>query len=148
MSEKGSKYVVFKTLMPLLIGKKNSKGKELRTLSFKELSSVLSPAEIAENCIYLGNESDQVDWFAINLSKDVNDSALDRLEGDAEFMNAFNGMMRLDEMQSSIASQARGILAWHDSHKFCPQCGTKSVPVEGGYRRRCKNESCKTNKGK
>ena len=148
MREDTSKYVIFKGLQPLLVEIKRNV-KKLKILSFTEVSRLLDPNDdIFCNAIYLGTEDDEVDWFALNLPKDSDESLVTEVAKDnAEFTNAFFGMMRLNEMESSIAAQARGILAWHSSHQFCPECGSRSLMVEGGYRRKCTNESCKTRKG-
>lgn len=149
MKEDTSRYLIFKALQPLLVDIKHNVKKELRTLSFTEVSRLLDPKyDLFCNAVYLGNEDDKVDWFALNLPNDFNESLVTEVTKDnAEFTNAFFGMLRLNEMESSVAAQARGILAWHNSHQFCPECGFRSVMVEGGYRRTCTNDSCKTRKG-
>ena len=148
MREKTSRYVIFKSLHPLMIERKRNV-KELRTLSFTEASIVLgSTADVVSSAVYLGSENEEVDWFALNLANDLDESLVKEVTKDsAEFTSAFFGMMRLNDMESSIAAQARGILAWHNSHQFCPECGSKSLMVDGGYRRKCTNGSCRTSKG-
>jgi len=34
-------------------------------------------------------------------------------------------------------AQARSLISWHDRHGFCANCGQKSMPSHGGYRRDC-----------
>jgi NAD+ diphosphatase len=34
-------------------------------------------------------------------------------------------------------AEAKALLGWHRRHRFCPNCGAPSVPVEGGWRRDC-----------
>ena len=149
MKQETSKYVIFKGLQPLLI-KKQRATKELRTLSFTDVSKIVdSTDDILGAAIYLGNDSEDVDWFALNLSKDLDELLVKEVTKDeSEFVNAFFGMMKLNERESSIAAQARGILAWHSSHQFCPECGCRSMMVEGGYRQQCTNDNCKTRQGK
>ena len=36
-----------------------------------------------------------------------------------------------------ILAQTRSMLVWHETHRFCATCGTKSVATEGGYKRKC-----------
>ena len=151
LKEDKSKLIVFKSLQPLLRGCKDKRGYVLRTLSYKEYVETLRPSEKPRDIVFLGTElNNSSDWFAVNVSEDSEAAAILNFlkEEDVEFRNAFLGMTRLSEIQSSIAAQARGILAWHGSHKFCPECGTKSDMIEAGYRRRCRNENCKTRKGK
>ena len=148
MTKETSRYVIFKSLQPLLTTKKG-KIKEVCTLSYEDVSSILDSKDIFDHTVYLGTEENGIDWFALSLSTQIEESmVLDLCEGDVEFTNAFMGMMRLSDMQSSIAAQARGILAWHRSHQYCPECGSKSIMVEGGYRRQCTNNDCRTAQGK
>jgi NAD+ diphosphatase len=39
-------------------------------------------------------------------------------------------------------AEAKAVLHWHARHRFCPNCGTATELVEGGWRRDCPN--CKT----
>ena len=39
-------------------------------------------------------------------------------------------------------SEAKAVLHWHARHRFCPNCGTATKVVDGGWRRDCL--SCKT----
>jgi NAD+ diphosphatase len=39
-------------------------------------------------------------------------------------------------------AQAKAVLHWHARHRFCPNCGTATQPVDGGWRRDC--PQCKT----
>ena len=36
-----------------------------------------------------------------------------------------------------MLAQARSMLLWHETHRFCSNCGKLSISVEGGYKRRC-----------
>jgi len=36
-----------------------------------------------------------------------------------------------------LVAQARTLLAWHQRHRFCANCGAATVAVDGGYRRHC-----------
>ena len=38
-------------------------------------------------------------------------------------------------------AQARSLLSWHASHRFCANCGAESFPADAGYRRDC--HACK-----
>jgi NAD+ diphosphatase len=39
-------------------------------------------------------------------------------------------------------AQAKAVLHWHARHRFCPNCGTATQAVDGGWRRDC--PQCKT----
>jgi NAD+ diphosphatase len=34
-------------------------------------------------------------------------------------------------------AEAKALLGWHMRHRFCPNCGSQSVSVQGGWRRDC-----------
>ncbi len=36
-----------------------------------------------------------------------------------------------------LVAQARTLLAWHQRHRFCANCGAATAAAEGGYRRHC-----------
>jgi len=38
-------------------------------------------------------------------------------------------------------AQAKAVLGWHSRHRFCPNCGAPTQPMQGGWRRDC--PSCK-----
>lgn len=38
-----------------------------------------------------------------------------------------------------IIAQAKSMLMWHESHRFCAKCGAESNLVKAGYERRCDN---------
>lgn len=39
--------------------------------------------------------------------------------------------------EAGILAQARSVLDWHATHRFCAQCGGPTVAIEGGARRAC-----------
>jgi NTP pyrophosphohydrolases containing a Zn-finger, probably nucleic-acid-binding len=46
-------------------------------------------------------------------------------------------MMRIDAVDASMASTARGLMNWHASHRFCSACGQPSAPALAGWQRVC-----------
>ncbi len=48
---------------------------------------------------------------------------------------AVNGLV--DSEHLPPLGQAKALLGWHVRHRFCPNCGTRTDPVEGGWRRDC-----------
>ncbi|GFR52546.1 hypothetical protein Agub_g15121 [Astrephomene gubernaculifera] len=44
---------------------------------------------------------------------------------------------QLSRDAAAIAGQATALSQWHQSHKFCPRCGSPTAPVEAGLRRQC-----------
>jgi NAD+ diphosphatase len=44
--------------------------------------------------------------------------------------------------ESAMLAQARALIQWHASHKFCAKCGSKTESREGGHVRVCLNPDC------
>jgi NAD+ diphosphatase len=52
---------------------------------------------------------------------------------------AVNGLV--DSEHLPPLAEAKALLGWHGRHRYCSNCGTRTDPVEGGWRRDC--SSCK-----
>jgi NAD+ diphosphatase len=81
---------------------------------------------VEQEAVYLG-EHDHTAWFAREVPPQ---------EG---FM-PLRGLMiegNLPAAEFSILAQARSILHWHNSHRFCAKCGQASEMADAGYRRHC-----------
>ena len=86
--------------------------------------------------VFLGI-ADGVAHFAVDLS--------DRPEPLDEF--GFAGAAHFPELRAiagllppgdaGIAAQARQLVDWHARHGFCPGCGERTHPKDGGWSRRC-----------
>jgi NAD+ diphosphatase len=48
---------------------------------------------------------------------------------------AVNGLVAPEHL--GALAEAKALLTWHRRHRFCPNCGARSTPVEGGWRRDC-----------
>jgi NAD+ diphosphatase len=48
---------------------------------------------------------------------------------------AMRGLLENDHL--SALAEGKALLSWHARHRFCPNCGTATRPVEGGWRRDC-----------
>ncbi|MCK8464614.1 NAD(+) diphosphatase [Aliiroseovarius sp. S1339] len=46
-------------------------------------------------------------------------------------------MAQLTPLEAEVAASARSILEWHRIHRYCANCGTKSVPAQAGWQRNC-----------
>lgn len=57
--------------------------------------------------------------------------------GEAVFAELRAIMTSLSPRDGELASTARAVLGWHDSHKFCSSCGTLSEAADAGWRRLC-----------
>ncbi|MBB4196889.1 NAD+ diphosphatase [Rhodoblastus sphagnicola] len=45
----------------------------------------------------------------------------------------------LPKDEIAILAQAKAVLHWHASHRFCPRCGAKTHVAQAGWRRDCPN---------
>jgi NAD+ diphosphatase len=77
--------------------------------------------------IFLGLDGANVPWFARHVAFEEHFKSLRSLmlEG------------ALPEAELAILAQARSLLHWHESHKFCAKCGQQSLMADAGYRRNC-----------
>lgn len=102
--------------------------------------------------IFLGLEEDGTAIFAHNISdwdpeeldQDVLGSFLDPSEQshpdlpDTDvFMELRANLTRLSRREGELAVSARALYCWHDSHKFCSKCGSKSEMSMAGWQRGC-----------
>ncbi len=92
--------------------------------------------------LFLGLDKKQRAYFAIDLPGDTDPSKTGVLKGYGEFGDLRGLAMNIDAQDAAIAAQAKAVLKWHSTHKFCSACGAPSVIAEGGYRRDC--PQCKT----
>jgi NAD+ diphosphatase len=46
-------------------------------------------------------------------------------------------MAELPVADSGTAAAAKGILGWHETHRFCARCGSPSVVADQGWKRSC-----------
>lgn len=49
----------------------------------------------------------------------------------------------LERFEGSILAYVRGLMYWHQRHRFCGVCGTETVSVKGGHQRNCANPDCR-----
>ena len=49
----------------------------------------------------------------------------------------------LDYLYSGLFFQAKALMEWHNSSRFCGHCGSSTFPIDAGRRRECSNDSCK-----
>ncbi len=54
-----------------------------------------------------------------------------------QFLDLRTMMARLKPDDAAHAAGARGIIAWHQTHRFCARCGAPSLPDLGGWKRHC-----------
>lgn len=98
------------------------------------VAGVLQPlARVPEGAerVFLGRDATGAAHFAADLTGaepgDLDPLALRALAGDPQ---ADPGLL-------GIVAQARGLVAWHATHRFCARCGQPTAPAAAGTRRVC-----------
>jgi len=83
-------------------------------------------------CVFLGLDGSQP-LFAIDLGAAETPPLADQ----GEFRDMRAAAFVLPDRDTAIAGQAKALLDWHRRHGFCPNCGSATLPRDGGYRRHC-----------
>lgn len=87
--------------------------------------------------------ADMSDWEPQGGDPAQLDSFLDATEQqhpavpDGVFAELRGIMTRLSPRDAELAATAKAILGWHQTHRFCAQCGQKSVMAVAGWQRDC-----------
>jgi len=119
-----------------LIVQASDAGPRPRYLSFAEIENRFDLA--AAPPVFLGVH-DNTPWFALGLPE--SEASPEFSEG--AFQNIMEIIGLLPTHDASLLAYARGMVIWHDTHKFCGRCGAPMAATEGGHSRTCTNESCK-----
>lgn len=111
-----------------------------------QLSPAWFPVEFFKNeitddnlLIFLGLDN-KVPFFAIDFSEIENLEDTFSLEklGELEDLMVL-APQAINPGELAILGQARAIIEWNKSHKYCSKCGSKSIMIEAGYKRICNN---------
>jgi len=82
--------------------------------------------------------------FAVDLSSHEAPLKVLGLEDHAEFMDLRRIGPLLARDEGSILAYARGMLWWHQRHRFCGVCGAPAANSDSGHLRVCTNPDCRT----
>ncbi|MEW5305625.1 MAG: hypothetical protein WDW36_008155 [Sanguina aurantia] len=92
----------------------------------------------------LGKDHSQRWTFALDVSE-VKAPFLEFLRDacglEVSMQDLRHAMPALSADACAIAGQAVSLSQWHQTHKFCPRCGSATLPVETGLRRACLSDS-------
>jgi NAD+ diphosphatase len=81
--------------------------------------------------------------FAVDLSAHERPLEALSLAAPAEFVDLRRVGPLLARHEGSILAYARGILWWHQRHRFCGLCGAPTASGEAGHVRACTNADCR-----
>lgn len=49
----------------------------------------------------------------------------------------------MEHRPAALLAYARGLIHWHQTHRYCGACGAATVAERAGHMRRCSNEDCR-----
>lgn len=106
-------------------------------------ASLASQGADPADLLFLGLAGDEP-WFAWVMAGDEADitARLRRWHPEGGLADLRRLSPQLPGEVSSRLALARALAAWHDTHRFCPRCGTQTTPQHGGHQRRCVNPAC------
>lgn len=92
-----------------------------------------------DSCVFLGLDDGGQAVFAVPLPVDADGGPAVAPPDEVKFIDLRSLAMQglLPDGELGILSHGRSMLNWHATHGFCAVCGTRSVMVDGGYRRTC-----------
>ncbi|MEO9900539.1 NAD(+) diphosphatase [Nisaea sp.] len=99
--------------------------------------------EQSETVIFLGNRNGEA-HVAVDLSHLEEEEAAAAVDGAGEFMDLRQVGPVLERFEGSVLAYARGLMYWHQRHRYCGVCGSPTRIMKGGHQRSCTNEACKT----
>ena len=91
--------------------------------------------------VWLGSDGAS-DYFAVDLSHLDDPAAIPALPqgGRFEDLRQVGPVLRHDE--GALLAYARGLIYWHDRHRFCGSCGAPTRSQSGGHSRVCTADAC------
>lgn len=107
------------------------------------LDTAWADAHPALPCIFLGMDEDDIPHFALDGDAAPEDAGIPALHGETDkFIDVRSIAAQLTPEEAAILAQARSLIDWHQRHRFCAQCGSRTELGEAGYVRRCTSEAC------
>lgn len=86
--------------------------------------------------LFMGQDKNGTPIFALDMPPEFSlDGSM--IEGLGAFEDMRAAAVWLSLLESNLASTARSLFMWHDTHMFCSRCGEASVMSEAGWKRQC-----------
>lgn len=142
--------------LPIWRGMPLFRGQALDELGFVTADHPLFRAEHLEtrSTAFLGRDRHDTLYVAFDCSswqpEGLNDHALHQfydpteyrhpaLPEDYAFVELRKVMTGLSPTHAEVAATGKALIGWHQTHGFCPKCGTKNTPEMAGWQRMCSN---------
>ncbi|MEM7176546.1 MAG: NAD(+) diphosphatase [Pseudomonadota bacterium] len=89
-----------------------------------------------DGAVFLGM-SGETPCFTADFSSLDEEEAIEFFGNGAKFIDLRSVAGDLTPSSATVAATAKGVLSWHQTHRFCSRCGAPSRHDDGGWRRRC-----------
>ncbi len=98
---------------------------------------------LASEVVFLGMVEEAA-YLAIDISSVEDPDADPHLSAAGKFVDLRTTGPLMPQDTGALLAYARGLVWWHQRHRFCGVCGHPTTSIEAGHQRRCQNESCDT----
>lgn len=92
--------------------------------------------------IFLGLDAEGCAYFALDVSVLDSPDHEPALAGRGHFADLRSFGPLLPHQEGAVLAYARGMVWWHDRHRFCGVCGAPTESRQGGFQRACSNSAC------
>jgi NAD+ diphosphatase len=99
--------------------------------------------DLARETVFLGL-SEGAARFAADVSGLSPEAAALHFDALGTFENLVGVGGAMLPAEAALLAYGKGMLYWHERHRFCGVCGHPTVAKDGGHRRICTNENCRT----
>jgi len=91
--------------------------------------------------VFLGQDGDTA-VFALDLSALAPEEAAAAVDGHGIFEDLRAVGPLMSRREAAILAYARGLVYWHQRHRFCGVCGSATESANAGHVRRCTDAGC------
>ena len=99
--------------------------------------------ELAPEPVFLGMVEDTA-YLAIDVSAVEDPDSHPHLSAAGKFVDLRTTGPLMPQDTGALLAYARGLVWWHQRHRFCGVCGHPTISIEAGHQRRCRNDACDT----
>ncbi len=102
---------------------------------------------LASETVFLGVAGETA-YFALDLSAIEDPETAPELADGGAPLGVFLDLRAVgplvERSEGAILAYARGLVHWHQRHRFCGVCGEATTSAQGGHLRRCRDADCDT----
>ena len=117
--------------------------------------SPLSPTILFSNGKFLLQNNNQI--YNTNITESILDVYLGRVGNEdfwaaetklksENFVEMRSNLFKLNALDQKLVGLGYSMINWNLTNLFCSQCGSRTISLEAGYKRKCENLECRTNK--